>query len=312
MLDGYPDTWDDFIGQTTAVAQLRVAAASARARHDSMPHVLLSSGQPGIGKTALALLIAKELGTEVRTVTGKVDNNAARLLLASMADRDVLFIDEAHQLVVGGKAKAEWLLHYLQDGVLLGPRGPEEQPRVTVIAATTDGGRIPETILSRFPLRPILEPYTDDEAFQIASRCAVKAFTPLGLLAPKASTVAAIARAGSHNPRTIKAIIENLRDLAVVDLESVFDGSDYDISQALTWLGLSADGLTATARRYLAILATEYDGQAGEAAIKGRLQEPGGLEHTERLLAEKGLIAFTKQGRTLTAAGINRARQETA
>ena len=102
------------------------------------------------------MLIAGELGTGLRVVSGKMTVNEARIVLVGMNDHDALFIDELHRLVSGGKAGAEWLLHLLSDGVVMGCIGPEAQPKATVIGATTDVGRLPETMCRAFPLRPAL------------------------------------------------------------------------------------------------------------------------------------------------------------
>jgi Holliday junction resolvasome RuvABC ATP-dependent DNA helicase subunit len=198
---------------------------------------------------------------------------------------------------------AERLLHLLTDGVLMWPRGPEAQPRVTVIGATTDAGRLPETLVSRFGLRPVLTAYSDHEGAMIAMRMAPPIFTTLAPF-PSVADFEAVARAASNNPRLIRALLESLRDLALVDLQAVHDGSAYDLSEALMWLGLTGDGLTYLALGYLQALHTEFAGQAGERSIADRLQEPGGVASTERLLQDKGLIAKTRAGRVLTAAGI--------
>lgn len=307
-LSAYPQTWDEFIGQDTAKRQLQVAIASAKTRSAPLGHVLLASGTPGIGKTAMALLATAELEAGMNIVSGKMSLNEARIALSVLDDRDVLFIDEIHRLVQGGKGNAEWLLHLMQDGVLMGPKGPEVQPMVTIIGATTDVGRLPETIVSRFPLRPVLKPYTLDEATEIAIDMVSHAL-PGGVPFPNMDDMRAIARAASHNPRTIRAIVNNLRDLALVDIDAVHDGTNYDLSEPLAWLGLTLDGLTDTACRYLVILIEDFAGQAGERAMQDRLQEPGGIDHTERLLMEKGLIAKTPQGRVLTREGITRANE---
>jgi len=203
---------------------------------------------------------------------------------------------------------AEWLLHLLTDGVLMGPTGPEAQPLITVIGATTDVGRLPETLVSRFGLRPVLAAYSDHEGCIIAMKMAPAIFTDLAPF-PSVEDFTAIATAANNNPRLIRAVLESLRDLALVDLDSVYDGAAYDLSEALTWLGLTGDGLTYLALRYLQALHIEFAGQAGEQSIADRLQEPGGVASTERLLQDKGLIAKTRQGRVLTAAGIRRARE---
>lgn len=310
----YPDNWDQFRGQEQAKRQLQVAAQSARMRGAAMSHVLLASGEAGIGKTTLGLLTAAELGANVKLVTGKMGANEARIALSGMEAGDVLLIDELHQLVSRGKANAEWLLHLLADGVLLGPMGPEIQPPITVIACTTDLGKLPDTIISRFPLRPVLEPYTEHEAMLVAISMAQHIMLhPLPF--PQAADFQAIARAGSCNPRTMGAILSNLRDIVLVD-DSVAnteadDGEHvYDLTEALAWLGLSLDGLTKAQRTYLAVLYSEFAGQAGERPLSDRLGEPGGLRHIEQPLLRRGLIARTRQGRVLTKDGIRRAREE--
>lgn len=308
----YPQTWGDFIGQEPVKRQLRVAAQSAKLRQTAMGHVLLGSGMAGVGKTTLALLTAAELGTGLQVVTGKIGLDEARINLSGLNDGDVLFIDEFHQVFQRGKAKAEWMLHLLQDGVLVGPHGPEEQPNVCVIAATTDVGKLPDTFISRFQYRPIIEPYTEDEAATIAVNMA-KRILLRPLPWPSVTDFRRIARAGSNNPRTIGSIISNLRDLVIVHPETYDQDSEtYDLTEALSWLGLSSDGLTKQAREYLRVLVTEFGGMAGEKPLMDRLAEPGGLGHIERPLMDRGLVARTRSGRVLTKDGIVRAKQETA
>jgi len=301
----YPLTWDDFVGQDVAKRQLRSAAASARMRGETMEHVLLASPEPGIGKTSLALLTAKELGTECKIVSGKIPAQQARLILSDLQDGDVLFYDEIHMAVQGGKANAEWMLHLLQDGVIMGPTGPEEQPKITVIGATTDKGRLPKPLLDRFAKTPDLVPYTDEEAAQIAFNTAHRMFkdTPF----PSADNLRAIAHAACNNPRIIGHILSNVRDVALTS-DASYDGEAYDLTEALTWMGLTEDGLDRTARNYLIALVKDFAGGAGERALADRLGESGGLGHVERVLMARGLLAKTKQGRMLTAAGIKRAK----
>lgn len=307
----YPTDWAEIIGQDKAKLQLMTAARSAKLRGVSMPHTLLVSGKPGIGKTSLALLAAGEMGAEVKVVSGKIVGAQARMLLAGMADGDCLIIDEMHQLVSGGKTNAEWLLHYLQDGVLIGPLGPETQPKVTVIGCTTDIGKLPMTVVSRFPVVPDLVDYTDAEAALIAGVQAKRAFLAPAPL-PCTKNLAAIARAASNSPRLMRALLETLRDITLVSGGSTWneEAQTYDLTQVLDWHGLTEDGLTALAQRYLVVLAEEFMGEpAGVAMMKERLQEPGGVESTERLLLDKGYIALTKRGRILTQHGMKRARK---
>lgn len=297
----YPRSWDEYVGQEQAKRQLQIFALSAKERGKPMGHVLLRSGQPGIGKTTLALLSAATMDTSVHIVTGKITFKQARLLLTCCEDGDILFIDEIHSMVRGGAGQSEWMLPFLETGALVGPFGPEEVPAITVIGATTDDGRLPDTFLSRFT--PIdLVPYTDDEAARIAAVMGGRMLH--GFPAPGEDLCRGIARAANNNPRMIRTILANIRDLAVV--EGVDGG--FNFSEALTFLGLSEDGLDRKAQRYLGTLFKMFSGTAGEKAIRDTMQEPGGLASTERLLQNKGLLTLTAAGRTLTQEGIRRAK----
>lgn len=313
----YPTDWDGFIGQSLARRQLITAARSAKARNTAMDHILLASGVPGIGKTTLALLAAGEMAANVRVVSGKITAPEARLMLSDMDDGDFLIIDEIHLLVSGGKAAAEgWLLHMLQDGVILGPRGPEVQPNVTIVGCTTDVGKLPSTIRDRFMITPKIVDYSDDEGAAIALTMAHRMFSASGLAVPSIDNCRTVALAATNNPRVMRSVLITTRDLALAEeisydfTESNDDQVGYDLTIALEWGGLTRDGLTTTCQRYIVALLREFAGEpAGEKAMSDRLQEPGGLRDTERLLARKELIVTTKRGRCLTQAGIKRARQ---
>ena len=191
----YPTTWKGVIGQEQAKAQLMTAARSAKKRGVAMPHTLLASGQQGIGKTTLALLVAKEMGTTLHVASGRFTLADARMAFAELNDGDLLFLDEIHRIVQGGKANAEWLLHYMQDGKLVLPSGVEDCPDVTILGATTDSGRLPETVLDRFKVRPVLTGYTEDEAAKIAQGMAKRIFGREDLPIPTAECCREVARA---------------------------------------------------------------------------------------------------------------------
>jgi Holliday junction resolvasome RuvABC ATP-dependent DNA helicase subunit len=117
----YPRRWEDYIGQEGAKNFLRASAASARFRKTKMDHVLIASGTGGIGKSALVRLIAQEMDAGLLEIQGAVDVSEAIRQISSMKDGDILFYDEIHQAISAGRAKAEWLLSYLQDGVIVTP-----------------------------------------------------------------------------------------------------------------------------------------------------------------------------------------------
>jgi Holliday junction DNA helicase RuvB len=302
----YPDSWDGFIGQTQAKRMLKIAASSARKRNEPCEHVLLRGGTPGIGKTTLGLLMSAELGKHLKLVSGKVTVQQARFLLSEMEDGDVLLWDEIHMAVTGGKSNAEWLLPFLEQGVIVGPNGPEDTPKITVIGATTDAGRLPEAILTRFTKQPDLVEYTDIEAEFISTNMAQTIFG-LALPWPSSEVHEQIARAANNNPRMIRTILVNLRDLAIAEDIEPEDGA-YDLTEVFEWIGLTRDGLTKQAQEYLLALKQTFGGKAGATAMKERLREPGGLAYTERLLMDKGYIVLGTGGRNMTGAGIKRVR----
>jgi Holliday junction DNA helicase RuvB len=277
----YPTSWDGFIGQEKAKQQIKLAANSAKIRKQSMDHMLIASGTPGIGKTSLALLAARQMGTKITVTSGPITLEHALILLSGMKDGEILFIDEAHKLVDAGKKDAEWLLHYLQDGMLVGAYSYENVPKVTIIAATTEVGRLPATVVGRFPIRPQLVEYSEEEASLIAAKLARKV---MGSHAeyPTVANCDAIAVAGNRNPRAIRQILVTLRDMAVTEMLPFDPKAGYDIAVVLDWHGISPDGLDKTAQRYLKILMDDFKGKAGQRAIEERLQEPGGRGEVER------------------------------
>jgi Holliday junction DNA helicase RuvB len=300
----YPEHWDDFIGQTQAKRKLLVASRSAKLRKEPMDHCLIFCGKAGVGKTALAQLAAREMESNVVCVSGTLKAAEVRVIVSRMKPHDVLFYDEVHQAVAGGRAKGEWLLGLLQDGVLPGARGKlEPMPPITVIGATTDMGRLPATILTRFSPVELVD-YTEDEATRVALKLAARMFpTPMPL--PSVEVAERIARACNQNPRTMRQLLINIRDITLTDAKMPDEEGQYDIVEAMQWMGLDDAGITDMAKRYMVALVKDFGGEpTGEAAMKDRLDEPGGLRITERLLMDHGLLEKTRQGRMPTAAGL--------
>ena len=300
----YPARWSGYIGQEQAVKMLRVGAASARIRKQPLDHVLIAHPFPGIGKTALASLVARELRRPARVVSGALSMDGARLLLSTMRDRDVLVYDEFHRITEGGKGSSEWLLHLLQDNTLIGPFGPEPQPRITLIAATTHAHRVPPAVLDRFMLVPSLTDYNTDEAARIAQVMGKRVLGP-GLPSLTKVEATAIATAAGRNPRAIKRLLVSLRDLSVTGAVKLRNGH-YDVAALLDWNDVTPDGLSPVARRYLTALRQDFSGAAGIKALEERLGHPGGLADVERTLIDSGLVGRTRTGRKLTQAGFAR------
>lgn len=301
-----PKRFDDFVGQTIARSMIIAAVKSAIRRDRPLGHILLASGLPGVGKTTLARLTATLLDTGFVELGGVINERDAIKALRVMEDGDVLFLDEIHRLVSSGKARAEWLLTFLEDGVIQTPGGTFEAPNITVIAATTDAEKLPATILDRF-MRPVLEEYTEAEAVQIAAGVALRmGYGTAELPMPsKTEWLQRVARASNNNPRLVTRLLEQVRDIAISGDLSNLQNDEYDISQALVWSGLTEDGLTAQAQNYLIALYVS-NGTAGVKTISAAIGEEQ-VAQTERLLIHKGLIVINSRGRSLTDLGDERA-----
>ena len=156
----YPREWSGFIGQDRAKEQLQIQIASANARSARLEHTLLDSGTHGIGKSTLATLLAHKAGVGITATTGPLDADDARRLMKPMKDRDVLFIDEAHTLVQGGRNKGDWLLPFMTEGRLYTSIGVHDSlamgvslAHVTAIVVPVFGAALWETLGYRFPFK---------------------------------------------------------------------------------------------------------------------------------------------------------------
>lgn len=303
----YPKTFTEFIGQFKACSQILAAIITSGIERRPMDHMLLASGTPGVGKTALARLTAHKLGAGMVELSGLVSDKDAAKALKVMRDGDVLLLDEVHRLVGHGKSRAEWLLTLLQDGELHLPTGVVVAPKITIIAATTDKERLPQAILERFIIQPILAPYSNAEAVDIATFQASRLGFGKDLLPMPESKVwlAEIASASRNNPRRISSLLCAVRDVALSTELANLHKDGYDISVALEWNGLTKDGITQVGQDYLLGLLA-YGGTAGQPTMQALLNEEQ-LKHTERDLIQDGYMEVTPRGRSLTDYGNERA-----
>lgn len=297
----YPREWSGFIGQDDAKERLQIAIASAKARGARLEHTLLDSGMHGIGKSTLATLFAAKAEVGMQSTTGPLDVEDARKLMKPMRDGDILFIDEAHLLVQGGRNKGDWLLPFMTEGKLYTSSGAITVPDITIVAATTDAGRLPQTLISRFMVRPDFVPYTPDEGAKIALNLAAR----IGVAIPRGKTAERIAVAADYNPRAMRQILTGVRDLQFARPET-----HPNLEKAFEWAGVSGDGLTTLAREFLIILLTAKDNTASIESIKAQLGEPGPLKHEEQVLLKRNLVTITGRGRQLTDTGRTRALAE--
>jgi Holliday junction DNA helicase RuvB len=311
-----PDSWDDYIGQEPMKQQLAVKIASAKARHAALDHILLASGYPGVGKTTMARLIARSLG-DVAIYELVPPFNIQTLVETALKlnDRDILFIDEVHKLADNGKRGTEILLKILEEKTAYMPDGRViELADITIIAATTDKGRLPDTVIDRFVASggdPYFQPYSWPELSEIAVQFAHR-YRALDIIDDRLAVD--IAAASRSTPRIIGGMV-----LAARDMYLAF-GRAPNTQELLAFLEVEPDGLTRTHIHYLTALRQYFAREAprgegveyivGEAAIQQILRETKpGIQRIEAFLVERGLIDRTPRGRRLTARGIARAEE---
>ncbi|HEY0213431.1 MAG TPA: Holliday junction branch migration DNA helicase RuvB [Paenirhodobacter sp.] len=296
-----PQTLEDFVGQAEARANLRVFIESAKMRGQAMDHTLFF-GPPGLGKTTLAQIMARELGVNFKMTSGPVLAKAGDLaaILTNLETRDVLFIDEIHRL---NPAVEEILYPAMEDfelDLVIG-EGPaartvriELQP-FTLVGATTRLGLLTTPLRDRFGIPTRLQFYTEDELDLIVTRGA----RLLGIPAEPAGT-REIAKRARGTPRIAGRLLRRVVDFVLVEGDGHLTRAIAD--QALTRLGVDDLGLDGADRRYLRLMADHYGGgPVGVETLSAALSEARDAieEVIEPYLLQQGLISRTPRGRML-------------
>lgn len=300
-----PDRLSDFIGQKPLRENLSIFIGAAKARGDSMDHVLLF-GPPGLGKTTLAQIIAKELGVGFRATSGPVIARAGDLaaILTNLQPHDVLFIDEIHRL---NPAVEEILYPAMEDRKLdliigEGPAARSVQidlPPFTLIGATTRSGLLTNPLRDRFGIPMRLEFYTHDELALIVSRSA--RILGMDLSADGAREIAKRSRG---TPRIAGRLTRRVRDFAHSAPGKAVGAKEADA--ALSRLDVDAAGLDGMDRRYLTCIIENYGGgPVGIETIAAVLSEQRDVveDVIEPYLIQQGFVQRTPRGRMIAAKG---------
>ena len=300
-----PKSLSEFVGQKGARENLRIFIEAAKKRGDALDHVLFF-GPPGLGKTTLAQIVARELGVGFRATSGPVIAKSGDLaaLLTNLEEGDVLFIDEIHRL---NPAVEEVLYPAMEDRALdlIIGEGPSARsvridlPGFTLIGATTRQGLLTTPLRDRFGIPVRLDFYSEAELRKVVTRGA----NLLGI-GMEDEGAGEIARRSRGTPRVAGRLLRRVRDFAHVAGETSITRRIAD--EALTRLEVDALGLDAMDRKYLTMIAEVYHGgPVGIETLAAGLSEPRDTieEVIEPYLIQLGLLARTARGRCLNDRG---------
>jgi Holliday junction DNA helicase RuvB len=306
-----PRVLAEYIGQTPVKQNLEILLAAASQREEAADHVLLY-GPPGLGKTTLANIIARELGVNLHATSGPAIERPGDLaaILTNIDERDVLFIDEIHRL---NHSVEEILYPAMEDfaiDVMIG-RGPSARSLrlglkpFTVVGATTRAGRIGGPLRDRFGAVYRLDYYSQDELATIIKRSA-------GILEVDIdqSAVAVLARRGRGTPRVVNRLLRRVRDYAQVRSDGRIGVAE--ATQAMNAMDIDDEGLDTTDRRLLAAIVQKFaSGPVGGAAVAAVIgEEIETIEDVyEPYLLQIGFLDRTPQGRVATERAREHLRQ---
>ena len=297
-----PQKLEEFIGQEKLKQQLQIFLEAAKNRNESLDHILFY-GPPGLGKTTLSCLMAKEMGSNIKMTSGPALTRAGDLasILTGLKKGDFLFIDEIHRL---NKLVEEMLYSAMEDfalDIVLG-KGPSAKTvrldlqKFTLVGATTRIGLISGPMRDRFGYVQQLNFYEDEDLKEIIERTGEVLKVKID---PEAAE--SIAKRSRGTPRIANRLLRRVRDYAQVKNDGLITLKE--VREALKMLGVDEMGLNDADRKYLDIIKNQYGGgPVGVENIAAALTEDVGTitEVYEPFLMKKGLVKRTPKGRILT------------
>jgi Holliday junction DNA helicase RuvB len=297
-----PQRLEEYVGQARMKESLRICIEAAKGRGEALDHAIFY-GPPGLGKTTIAHIIAREMGVAIRSTSGLVLAHAGDLaaILSNLQERDVLFIDEIHRLPASVEEALYPAMEDFQLDLVIG-QGPSTRtikldlPRFTLIGATTRAGALTSPLRERFGLVNRLDFYSADELQTIVTRSA-------GLLGiPMASEGAAeVAARARGTPRIANRLVKRVRDYAQIKAEGQITRAV--ARDALTWLGVDTAGFDEMDRKILLTVIEKFGGgPVGVESIAAAVnEERGTLEDVyEPFLIQSGYLERTARGRQAT------------
>ncbi len=297
-----PQSLGEYVGQSRMKESLRICIEAAKQRCETLDHAIFY-GPPGLGKTTIAHIIAREMGGTLRATSGLVLAHAGDLaaILSNLQDRDVLFIDEIHRLPASVEEALYPAMEDFQLDLVVG-QGPAARsvkldlPRFTLIGATTKAGALTSPLRDRFGLVYRLEFYTSAELQDIVTRSAGLLEIPIDR--PGAEEIARRARG---TPRIVNRLIKRVRDYAQVKAEGRITRPVAE--EALAWLGVDAAGFDEMDRKILLTIIDKFGGgPVGVESLAAAVQEDKAtLEDVhEPYLIQSGYLERTGRGRQVT------------
>jgi holliday junction DNA helicase RuvB len=297
-----PQTLDEYVGQEKMKESLRICIQAAKQRGEALDHAIFY-GPPGLGKTTIAHIIAKEMGAALRSTSGLVLAHAGDLaaILTNLQEHDVLFIDEIHRLPASVEEALYPAMEDYQLDLVVG-QGPATRtvkldlPRFTLVGATTRAGALTSPLRDRFGLVYRLEFYSPTDLEAIVTRSAVV----LGVgIEPEGA--AEIARRARGTPRIVNRLIKRVRDYAQIKANGHI--TQQVAQEALVWLGIDQAGFDDMDRNILLTIMDKFNGgPVGIESLAAAVQEDKGtLEDVyEPYLIQAGFLERTGRGRQVT------------